>query len=188
MNREAQGTVVKRVLLAMAAFCLAYAGVGFIRIAITQRPREVRPKATVRVGERIVFPQLQSITGAPFPEANTRFLLVTAFSLSCPLAAQSVPFWNRIKRALPVHRAPYVVIGCARSFDELRTFVQHTGLEADVFFAPCDQVEAKLRIAGGISHYLLDAGHVCRAVWTGMPVNAEGERKILAEILRALEP
>ncbi|GBC81913.1 hypothetical protein HRbin10_01028 [bacterium HR10] len=179
---------MKRVVLALAAFCLAYAGVGFIRIAITQRPREVRPKATVRVGERVVFPQLQSITGAPFPGVNARFLFVTAFSLSCPFAVQSVPFWNRIKRALPAHRASYVVIGCARSFDELRTFVQHTGLEADVFFAPCDQVEAKLRIAGGISHYLLDARHVCRAVWTGMPVNAQGEKKILDEILRALEP
>jgi len=59
------------------------------------------------------------------------------------------------------------------------TFARQTKFEGDLFFSTCEEVEARLKIGGGISHYLLDAHGVCRAVWTGMPVKPEYEEKIL---------
>ncbi len=80
--------------------------------------------------------------------------------------------------------ANHPVIGCASSIEELKTFARQTKFEGDIFFSTCEEVEARLKIGGGISHYLLDAHGVCRGVWTGMPVKPEYEEKILAEIVQ----
>jgi hypothetical protein len=60
-------------------------------------------------------------------------------------------------------------------------------LEGDLFFSTCEDVEERLKIGGGIVHYVLDGRGVCRAVWTGMPVKPESEREMLTEILRRVE-
>jgi len=177
----------KRVALALAAFLIAYGVVTLIWTAVQRRSLEVPEKDTIRVGERVVLPKLQPIRGGPFPQAEGKLLFVTAFSMACPFSAESVPFWNRIRQALPPDRARYVIIGCARSIDELQAFAQRTKLEGDLFFSTCEDVEERLKIGGGIVHYVLDGRGVCRAVWTGMPVKPESEREMLIEILRRVE-
>ena len=173
--------MMKRMTLALAAFLIAYVAVTLVWTTIQRRSLEVPEKDAIRVGEHVVLPKLEAVTGGRFPRAEGKPLLVTAFSVSCPFSAQSVPFWNRLKRVLP---ANYVVIGCARSIEELKTFARQTKFEGDLFFSTCGEAEARLKIGGGISHYLLDAHGVCQAVWTGMPVKPEYEEKMLAEIVQ----
>lgn len=91
----------KRVALALAAFLIAYVVVTLIWTTIQRRSLEVPEKDTIRVGERVVLPKLQPIRGGPFPQAEGKLLFVTAFSMACPFSAESVPFWNRIRQALP---------------------------------------------------------------------------------------
>lgn len=175
---------MKRVGIAIVAFLMAYAATELIVETIRRWSIQAPSKATVRVGERVVFPELRSITGSPFPSPGGKLLFVTAFSLSCPFSTQSVPLWNRLDRLLPRDRVARVLIGCGRSAEDLAAFVRETGLRGDVFFAPCDEVEAALKIGGGISHYLLDARGICRAVWTGMPVKPEYEMRMIGEVLK----
>lgn len=142
------------------------------------------PTESLNRSDLLVLPPLELVSGAGLAFPPQEAIVVTAFGDRCPIAAQSVPLWNRIGARLRRASIPYVVIGCGTNAKRIADFARTSNLQPSTYFAgPCEEFGVRAQLNGGVRHYVLNSRSQVVAAWRGMPAYARTEERMLNQIV-----
>lgn len=193
-------SVTRVVAILAAGFVLSFVGVSYVwssasRASLIGLTRMITgpqlehspPENVARPGQRILMPTLARQGEFRNTNVPERFIL-TVFDLTCPVAADSVRFWNRAHEKLLREGIAYVIAACAESAEALAADGNFTGLDAPLHYAgPCGDIGESLALnAERIVHYAIADHAIIQDAWTGKPIYEFVEDDVIAQMIHAL--
>jgi len=188
----------KRAAAYALTFGLAYTIAGYLFFPSARRnvhgfvkalgPAELdhdRPAKALQQGEIAAFPKLEPLNGEMPTLPNGVTFVVTVFDSSCRNIPRAAGFMNRVTSTLAGSGVQHVIAGCGPSKSDFANFIQGNGLKAPAFYTTCEALDPRMKLLGGVRHYVFSADMKVLDAWAGVPIFRYAERDMVAQIVQA---
>jgi hypothetical protein len=144
------------------------------------------PETALRPGEQLDSVITDAVRSRR--QRQGRPFVLTAFDTSCRFAAASVPFWDRLTKAMANENVDHLIVSCSPATPpKLLDFAQPPRSPASPvsYLGACQNVAPRLGMRLSIVQYVVDDELRVVSAWEGMPTRKYVERNRLAQMRQA---